>query len=79
VNGRSCDKWQLTAKAKSKPNATTWIDQKTMVPIRSWMDDGTQFDLLNFKEGAQAASLFEIPAGFQKMGMGMPTGMPHRD
>jgi outer membrane lipoprotein-sorting protein len=68
VNGRSCDKWRFTAKKKGVSNMTVWIDQKSMVPIRSASDDGSQFDMLNFKEEHQDPSLFEIPAGYQKMG-----------
>jgi hypothetical protein len=70
VNGRSCDKWRFTSRKKDTPSMTAWLDQKSMVPIRSLTDDGNQFDLLNFREGAQDPGLFAIPSGYTKMDMG---------
>ena len=70
VNGRSCDKWRFTSKKKDTANMTAWLDQKSMVPIRSVTDDGHQWDLLNLKEGPQNPSLFAIPSGYTKMDMG---------
>jgi hypothetical protein len=74
VNGRTCDHWQLTHKDGSVSNV--WIDQKLHFPIRSATEDST-WNLTNIKEGDPAASLFEIPAGYQKMDMSnMMRGMP---
>lgn len=74
VNGRLCTKWQFSGKA----NRTVWIDQKTGIPIKTQMENGATMDLTNVQEGAQAASLFEIPDGYQKMDMGnmMNMGRP---
>ena len=73
VNERLCDKWEITD-AKSNMR-TVWIDQKSHIPIKTVAKD-TTWELLNIKEGPQAASLFELPAGYQKMDMGsMMQGM----
>ncbi len=71
VNGRSCDKWEFTG---PNGNETVWIDQKLHFPIRSVSSSGSSFDLTNVKEGAQPASLFEVPAGYTKMNMGNMRG-----
>jgi hypothetical protein len=68
MNGRSCDKWEFTAK-DAKQNRTVWIDQKTHVPIKSVGADGT-FEFSNFKEGPQDAKNFEVPKDYQKFDMG---------
>jgi hypothetical protein len=66
VNGRACDKWEFTGDGKH----TAWIDQKLHIPVKTVSSDGATMELTNIKEGAQPASLFEIPAGYQKMDMG---------
>jgi hypothetical protein len=73
VNGRSCDHWQITDKNGKVSNL--WIDQKIHFPIKTVSEDST-WELSNIKEGEPAASLFEIPPGYQKMDMGsMMQGM----
>jgi len=63
VNGRSCDKYEITDKAGKK--STVWIDQKLHFPIRVVDADGSQTDFTNVKEGAPDASLFKVPAGYR--------------
>jgi outer membrane lipoprotein-sorting protein len=77
VNGRVCDKWVTTD--KNGKITTAWIDQKLYFPVRSQSSDGSTMNLTNIKEGAPAASTFEVPAGYQKMDMGsmMGGGKPH--
>lgn len=75
VNGRSCDKWEFTEKSGGGTR-TVWIDQKLHFPIKSVGSDGETFELTNIKEGAQPASLFEVPAGYTKMDMGGMMGRP---
>lgn len=73
VNGRSCDHWQITDKNGKVSNI--WIDQKIHFPIKTVSEDSS-WELSNIKEGEPAASLFEIPSGYQKMDMGgMMQGM----
>ena len=67
VNGRSCDKWEITE--KSGKTETMWMDQKLHFPIKSIVGDITT-QYTNIKEGAQDASLFKVPEGYRKMDMG---------
>jgi hypothetical protein len=73
VNGRTCDKWEFVSSNKSEAG-TMWIDQKTRWPIKSVKADGSIMEFTNFKEGAQDASLFAPPAGYQKFDMGAMRG-----
>lgn len=63
VNGRSCDKWEVTQ--KSGKSETFWIDQKLHFPIKMVNGDITT-QYTNIKEGAQDASLFKVPSGYRK-------------
>jgi hypothetical protein len=73
VNGRTCQHWQITRKNGEVSNM--WIDQKIHFPIKTVSQDSS-WELTNIKEGEPAASLFEIPSGYQKMDMGrMMQGM----
>jgi Domain of unknown function (DUF4412) len=65
VNGRSCDKWEMTDKNSHK--TVVWLDQKLYAVIRLREYDGTVTDLTNVKEGAQNASLFVVPPGYHKV------------
>ncbi len=73
VGGRSCVHWQITDKNGKVGNV--WIDQKLHFPIKAADNDST-WELTNIQEGQPAASLFQVPAGYQKMDMGgMMQGM----
>jgi outer membrane lipoprotein-sorting protein len=67
VNGRMCDKWVTTD--KNGRTSTAWVDQKLYFPIRAISSEGTTMNLTNIKEGAQAASTFEVPAGYTKLSL----------
>ncbi|HEY2114266.1 MAG TPA: DUF4412 domain-containing protein [Candidatus Angelobacter sp.] len=67
INGRTCDKWEVTDKSGKKE--TLWIDQKLHFPIKT-TDGQLTTEFTNIKEGAQDASLFKIPDGYRKMDMG---------
>jgi hypothetical protein len=67
VNGRSCDKWEITE--KSGKTETLWMDQKLHFPIKVISGDITT-QYTNIKEGAQDASLFKVPDGYRKMDIG---------
>lgn len=75
VNGRNTIKYEGTS-ADGQPS-TVWLDTKLDFPIK-WQQTNSSGELQNIKEGSQPASLFEIPAGYQKMEMpmGMPQNMP---
>jgi hypothetical protein len=67
VNGRSTIKYEGTnSKGES---STVWFDSKLRFPVK-WDDKNGGGELQNIQEGPQPASLFEIPAGFNKMDMG---------
>lgn len=65
VNGRLCDKYAGTS--KDGITTTGWIDQKLHFPIKAVSSNGNSFDFTNIKEGRPDASLFQPPAGYQKM------------
>jgi hypothetical protein len=67
MNGRICDRWQITDKNGKVSNV--WIDQKLHFPVKGVSDTST-WELTNIREGEPAASLFEIPSGYQKMDLG---------
>lgn len=76
VNGRVCDKYQGVS-GDGKVTGTGWIDQKLHFPIKWISSDGATFDVTNVKEGTPDASLFQPPAGYQKMNIpSMPGGRP---
>lgn len=77
INGRTCDKWEMTEKSGTKE--TLWIDQKLHFPIKTQSSDGMTSEFTNIKEGAQDGSLFKVPAGYQKMDLGSMGGRmsPH--
>ena len=63
VNGRSCDKYEITDKNGVK--STAWVDQRLHFPVKGVQADGTQTEFTNIKEGAQDASLFKVPPGYK--------------
>jgi hypothetical protein len=72
VNGRSTVKYE-TANA-SGDVGYFWLDPKLRFPVK-WQGKNSG-ELRNIQEGTQPASLFEVPAGFNKMVM--PGGMMQR-
>ncbi|MGE5111397.1 MAG: DUF4412 domain-containing protein [Acidobacteriaceae bacterium] len=68
VNGRDCDKWEFSK--NGQVTETEWIDKKLHIAVKSQHEDGSTWELKNIKEGPQPDSLFEIPAGYQKLDMG---------
>ena len=77
LNGRECDKWEFSKGGQLEE--TNWIDKKIHVPVKSLHPDGTSWELQNIKEGPQAATLFEIPSGYQKFDMGNMMQGPGRE
>ena len=63
VNGRSCDKWEITDKNSRK--GTAWLDQKLRFPVKVQGNDGTLMELSNIKEGAPDPAVFAIPPGYK--------------
>jgi len=76
VNGRNTVKYEGT-----RADGTTsymWLDPSLRFPVK-WQGKNDAGELRNINVASQPASLFEIPAGYQKMQMpmGMPPNMPH--
>lgn len=67
VNGRSTIKYEGTS--ASGDTSTVWLDPKLRFPVK-WQGKNGGGELRNIQEGAQPASLFEIPAGYNKFDMG---------
>jgi hypothetical protein len=75
VSGRSTVKYETTN--ASGEVSHFWLDPSLRFPVK-WEGKANGGELRNIHEGAQAASLFEIPAGFTKMDMGgMMQQQPH--
>ena len=72
VNGRSTVKYEGTN--SSGEQSSVWLDSKLRFPVK-WDNKNGGGEMRNIQEGPQAASLFEIPAGFTKMDM---SGMMQR-
>lgn len=79
VNGRSAVKY--TGTNSRGETGSVWFDKKIGFPIKWEGEKRGSGELQNIKEGFQAASLFEIPADYQKFqmppGMSMPNTQPH--
>lgn len=66
VNGRATIKYAGTS---NKGSGFVWVDPKLRFVIK-WLDDkGDGTELRNIQEGAQDASLFEVPPDFHKFDM----------
>ena len=66
VNGRVCDKYQGFS-SDGKVTGSIWVDEKLQVPIKELLSDGKFLDLTNVREGKPDASLFQPPAGYQRV------------
>ena len=67
VNGRDTIKYEGTN--SSGETSSVWLDPKLRFPVK-WQGKNGAGELRNIQEGAQPASLFEVPAGYTKMDMG---------
>jgi hypothetical protein len=72
VNGRSTVKYQGTSAEGDV--SYVWIDPKLRFPVK-WQGKNSGGEMRNIQEGAQPASLFVVPADYQKFDMGA-MGMP---
>ncbi|MGD0570893.1 MAG: hypothetical protein ABSA78_21040 [Candidatus Sulfotelmatobacter sp.] len=73
VNGRSTVKYETTN--ASGDVSYFWLDPKLRFPVK-WQGKNNSGELRNIQEGTQPATLFEAPAGYNKMVM--PGGMMQR-
>jgi outer membrane lipoprotein-sorting protein len=71
IDGRGCDKYEITY--KDRENTTRmhqWMAKDIKFPVKMAAVDGSWIvEYKNIKMGNQPDSLFEVPAGYAKMGM----------
>lgn len=67
--GRDVEKWETTMTRSGQQPMTSlqWLDPELGVPVRGKGPDGSTFELRGIRVGAQAADLFTVPAGYQKI------------
>ena len=78
VDGHPCTKYEVTAKVGEKAvTSYQWWATDINFPIKAAALDGSwNVEYKDIKIGSQPDSLFELPAGYQKMSMPtMPPGM----
>ena len=72
LNGYICHKWKFIYKNHDYGTSIVWISDKLSYAIQTQATNkyGTSgTEMRSIKEGPQAASLFEIPAGYEKFEM----------
>ncbi|MDD5269966.1 MAG: hypothetical protein PHE80_02125 [Candidatus Omnitrophica bacterium] len=71
INGVKADKYKVTYNVSGMEGTMyQWIAPSLNMPLRSEAGDGSwTVEYTNIKAGPQDASLFEIPAGYNKMDM----------
>jgi len=71
INGIKADKYKVTYNVSGMEGTMyQWIAPSLNMPLRTEAGDGSwTVEYTNIKAGPQAASLFEIPAGYNKMDM----------
>ena len=69
VNGRQAERWEIVMTPKDGQTQTgiQWHDTELDVTIRESLPNGSVRELVNIKVGEPAASLFEVPPGFNKL------------
>jgi outer membrane lipoprotein-sorting protein len=71
VNGYETDKYEV-AGTKDQDKEYLWMAKKLGIPIKMSTADGSfSMEYQNIKQGGVSDSLFEVPAGYQKMTMPM--------
>jgi len=79
VNGYKCKKYRYTPNDKSVGTSTMWISKKINFPIKTEMEGSSgpmSMEYKNIQEKKLPDSLFNIPAGYQKMSMPSMPNMP---
>jgi len=68
IQGYPCEKTQIVYKDPAMGTMMMWFSQKLGVALRmEYPNNSVTIEYRNIKEGAQADSLFTIPAGYKKM------------
>ena len=78
IDGHPCTKYEVTVKVDDKTmNTYQWMATDINFPVKTAAVDGSwSMEYKDIKLGSQPDSLFELPAGYQKMAMPtMPPGV----
>ena len=81
IDGHPAKKYLITYKSGNKTDQVyQWMATDINFPVKTAAVDGSWIqEFRNIKTGSQPVSLFEIPAGYQKMEIpGMPGGMKYK-
>jgi len=78
INGRQAERWEIVMTPKNGQTQTgiQWHDTELDVTIRESLPNGSIRELVNINVSEPDASLFEIPAGFNKLEV--PSQEPRR-
>ena len=79
VNGYKCKKYRFTPRDPSVGATTMWISKKLNFPIKTEMKGSSgpmSMEYKNIQEKKIPDSLFNVPAGYQKMSMPTMPKMP---
>lgn len=68
LGGRKVEKWEIVSAGKDgEVRSTLWYDIQLGVPVRELVPGKLMREMTNIKVGPQSDSLFDVPAGFQKI------------
>jgi hypothetical protein len=68
LNGRTADRYEVKESLGGQPyNMNLWIDSRLHIVLKMEMPRGMLYELRDLREGPQPASLFELPADYQKL------------
>jgi hypothetical protein len=75
IDGKKADKYKVVYTDKRKKESMfQWISPGIAMPVKmAAVDNSWSTEYKNIKTGKQSDALFEIPAGYQKFSMGMPS------
>ncbi|MFA5099425.1 MAG: hypothetical protein WC547_00885 [Candidatus Omnitrophota bacterium] len=75
IDGKKADKYQVVYTSnRKKESMFQWIVPGITMPVKmAAADNSWSVEYKNIKTGKQPDSLFEVPAGYQKFSMGMPS------
>ena len=69
VNGRQAEKWEMTSLQSDGKRISSyhWYDAEIKMNIREEQPGGYSRELVNIKTGAQPATLFMVPQGYEEI------------
>ncbi|HQO37571.1 MAG TPA: DUF4412 domain-containing protein [Candidatus Omnitrophota bacterium] len=76
INGRQTDKYEIVYMADNKKETMfQWILPEIKMPVKMMVPgkNGWSMEYKNLKTGKQPDPLFEVPAGYEKFSMQMPS------